>query len=140
MAKWKKGESGNPAGRPKGARDRQKEELRAIIRDAVDPLGLVKAMEKKAKSGSEPAARLLFEYAYGRPLPSEGVGAGTGWDSAELIASAHRSLDLLPDDKLNEGLVKYLRVGPRGVLDVLDKVRLERMGKQDHEKDSKETS
>ncbi len=115
MAKWKPGESGNPAGRPKGAKDKKKEEIRKLIREEVDFSRLVIAMEKKARNGSEPAARLLLEYAFGKPQTGEGMDTLERISHEDLIRSAQQSLALVADDKLQDELVKRLHLDGQGV-------------------------
>ncbi len=69
---WKKGQSGNPQGTPKGTRNRStivRELLEAKATDGesgqiVDQLVL--ALVEKALSGDVPAARELFDSAYGK--------------------------------------------------------------------------
>lgn len=55
--RWKPGESGNSAGRPKGAGDAAK--LRAAI--AAELPGILKAMTEQALAGDVQAARLLLD-------------------------------------------------------------------------------
>jgi hypothetical protein len=57
MGKWKKGESGNPRGRPRGAGEIAR--LRAAIGRAVPDI--LAALIEKAQAGDVQAARLLLE-------------------------------------------------------------------------------
>jgi hypothetical protein len=69
---WKKGESGNPNGRPKGARNRS-----TIIRELLETKAtdgeegqvadqLARALIRKASEGDVAAFRELFDSAYGK--------------------------------------------------------------------------
>jgi hypothetical protein len=67
MAKWKKGQSGNPLGRPKNALNLAAREMKQTVCENVDLVKIVKRMEQKALRGSEVAARILFEFGWGKP-------------------------------------------------------------------------
>lgn len=63
------------SGRRKGIPNKSTQEIRELITGIVDFEQLVRALERRAKRKSELAARLLFEYAYGKPkepLPMNG--------------------------------------------------------------------
>lgn len=64
---FEKGLSGNPDGRPAGSVNLATKEIRRIFRKAVDWGSLAKSLEKEAISGNIQAARVLLEYAFGKP-------------------------------------------------------------------------
>lgn len=61
--KWKPGQSGNPAGKPKGITDKRSKLMRQIAEDAGDVL---KAVLEKAKAGDPASAALVLS----RVLPT----------------------------------------------------------------------
>jgi hypothetical protein len=66
MAKWKKGESGNPGGRPRGHGD-IREKARAYGEDAIKVLADVMNDPEAAPSARQAAAVALLDRGYGRP-------------------------------------------------------------------------
>jgi hypothetical protein len=63
---WKKGQSGNPAGRaPKATELRLLERMRQIVEPELE--AVTNAVLARAKRGDERAARLLYEYVLGKP-------------------------------------------------------------------------
>lgn len=69
---WQKGQSGNPAGKPKGARNRQTIVREWLETDAVDGEGgtradqMTRAMIRKAESGDVGAFKELLDSSYGK--------------------------------------------------------------------------
>lgn len=88
MARWKKGQSGNPTGRTKGSKNRSTREIQELIQEAVDFSMLVKKLEERALKGSEQAARLLLEYGYGRPHATGELTIDETTPSAERMSEA----------------------------------------------------
>lgn len=68
---WKKGQSGNPSGKPKGTRNRSTIIRELLEAKAIDGDGqiadqLTRALIKKAAEGDVGAFRELFDSAYGK--------------------------------------------------------------------------
>lgn len=71
LKSWKKGQSGNPAGKPKGVRNRTTIVRELLESKAPDGSGLVvdqvlQALLRKAVKGDVSAARELLDSAYGK--------------------------------------------------------------------------
>lgn len=66
--RWKKGESGNPGGRPATAINKLREFILSKTKDGHEMVTLLleKARDKES-SDQVPALRLLMEYTYGKP-------------------------------------------------------------------------
>lgn len=97
--RWKRGESGNPAGRPKGIPNPQ-----ARLRKMIDAEAIVKKLEAKALSGDVQAARTLLERALpvyraaAEPVQVQGMGgAETLTDKARVVLEAVADGRVPPD-------------------------------------------
>lgn len=95
---FKKGQSGNPAGKPKGAKDKRTE-LRALFE--ADKADLVKTAITLAKSGDVSALRLCLDRLVApvrsNPVRVEGF-AGTLTERAEAVVVAVAKGNLSPDE------------------------------------------
>jgi len=71
--RWKKGQTGNPKGKPKGIRDvtAERQYLTPHIRPAI--VKLAKLVESKDERVATEAIRLLFAYTFGQPHADAGV-------------------------------------------------------------------
>ena len=76
--RFKKGESGNKRGRPKGSRDKLNRELHAILDNIVDFDKLIKALARKAYRGNHHCAKILLEHRYGKPAQKVGFDIPPG--------------------------------------------------------------
>lgn len=98
-ARWKPGESGNPAGRAKGSGLAGK--LRKAIADSADDIVL--ALIAQAKAGDVGAARVLLERALpaykatAQPVALPGLADGTLTDKAQAVIAAAGAGDVAPD-------------------------------------------
>ena len=91
MAKWTKGESGNPGGRPTGYG-----EIREIARQhtdaAIDTLVTVMESQEASPSARVAAATALLDRAWGRPEQSLKASVGTSFTEAlEKISEQKRA-------------------------------------------------
>lgn len=105
VGRWKRGESGNPAGRPPGLPDRRRE-LRELIRPHVPEL--VEKALAMAKAGDAAALRLLLDRALpplkptaepvafaldpAAPLPEQGAAVLQGVAAGTVPPDVGRSL------------------------------------------------
>jgi hypothetical protein len=90
---FQKGVSGNPAGKPKGTRNRASAMLEAI--DDDDLRAIVSKIVEKAKAGDLVAAKLIFDRV--APAPKRrtvgiDLHAIDKWDGNEAVLSAHRAI------------------------------------------------
>lgn len=96
---WRKGQSGNPAGRPKGIRDR-----RHALRELIEPHArelIHKALEL-ARAGDVAALRLLLERAV-PPLKPVGELVKFDLPAGDLPTAAHAVLKAAADGELAPG-------------------------------------
>jgi dihydrodipicolinate synthase/N-acetylneuraminate lyase len=110
---FKKGQSGNPAGRPKGLRDRRAALRYKLTRQLPD---ILKTLAAAAKAGDIPAAKLILERtlpalktaAETLTLPAPETLAGQGRVVMEAVASG----DISPDEalKLMQAVGAQLRI------------------------------
>jgi hypothetical protein len=89
MAHWKKGQSGNPKGRPPGSRNRSTAEIKDLLAELVPFEDLVVKLWNLTKRGNVRAAELLLAYRYGRPTAGLEVEAV---DTGDLVERAMQSL------------------------------------------------
>jgi len=68
--RFAKGQSGNPAGRPKGATNKATREIKAIAQGLLENPKYREALGKRLIAGTEASAVVvtLYHYAYGRPV------------------------------------------------------------------------
>mgnify|MGYP001583104690 CR=1 FL=1 len=80
------------AGRRPGGRNKTTREIREIIQETVDFPELVKKLEARAGGKSDLAARLLFEYGYGKSRDMDlNVNPGTAEEITRSFAEVVRS-------------------------------------------------
>lgn len=97
FTKWKPGQSGNPAGRPKGIPNPQ-----ARLRGLIDVEALIKRLSESAAKGNTRAAELLLDRALpplravAEPVQMPGLA-----DAATLTAKAEAIVALAADGKLS---------------------------------------
>lgn len=109
MARWKKGQSGNPAGRPKGAGEVM--QLRAKLKPHLDDV--LAALVERAQAGDVAAIKLILERAIPPHKPTTEpvcipglASAETLTDRAHIILDAIASGSIAPD--LGAGLLSAL--------------------------------
>lgn len=73
-------------GRVKGVPNKVTQDIRALIQSRVDFPELIDALKERAAKNSEQAAKLLFEYGYGKP--SETVNVNASISQTEIARAA----------------------------------------------------
>ena len=101
MARWKKGQSGNSSGRPRGSRNRSTGEIKDLLADAIPFDKLILKLWALTRRGNVRAAELLLAYRYGRPTVALEVVAE---EIGDLESRAKQALAILEAD-LSENLV-----------------------------------
>ena len=86
---WKKGQSGNPKGRPpKGAEQRKFEALcRENATDALQVLIDIMSDREKSDRDRIRASEVVLGYAYGKPKQMQVISAETGQDSGMVFTA-----------------------------------------------------
>jgi Family of unknown function (DUF5681) len=100
---FQKGQSGNPAGKPKGVRNRATLMAEKLMQDDAEQV--VRAVVEKAKQGDMTAARLIIEriapVRKGRPITLDLPDAKTSADLVAAMASLVRAMaagEVAPDE------------------------------------------
>lgn len=82
--KFMKGKSGNPAGRPKGRKNRiteLKQDYEIAVRESVNPADIVNVMRKMvelAKEGDKGAAKIVLDTFVSKAKEGEDIDTGQG--------------------------------------------------------------
>ena len=102
--RWKKGQSGNPAGRPKGIPSPA-----SRLRHMIDCEALVAKLHESAMKGNTRAAELLLDRALPALRPvAEAVELPGLKDAATLTAKAERIVELAADGKVSPDVATAL--------------------------------
>ena len=119
MARWKRGQSGNPNGRPKGALNKSTTEIKQLLAERIDYEALVMKLQALAKRGNVRAAELLLAYRYGRPAGNEEDTRVNQPDVDKLSHRAGESLKSLlgeiSAEEISAELQRRLKLSSQGV-------------------------
>lgn len=87
-------------GRKPGTPNKSTQEIKDLIRGIVDFDKLIKALERKARKGNDRCAKILFEYAFGKPSQQIDVTSGQKPIAAYFVVPPFSSVqppDASPD-------------------------------------------
>jgi hypothetical protein len=111
---FRKGQSGNPSGKPRGTRNRTTVLAEKLMQD--DAKDIVQAVLDAAKGGDMTAARLVLERIFparrGRPVYFDPPAMRTASDVAEAMSALMRAIgsgDLTPDEAATVASVIEMR-------------------------------
>lgn len=85
---FKKGQSGNPEGRPKGSKNKQTSDREVIMSEVLKKdvrKSMVASVAKRVLNGEDYATRLMFEYMWGKPPPAERLSADEAQDYLAVL-------------------------------------------------------
>ena len=109
---WKPGQSGNPAGRPKGLKNRitaLKQELEVAVRDNLRPNDIkdvITEMVKMAKGGNVGAAKLILDKVLSNAREAEEDGQVSGqfiFQVKNLTLKHEEIIDITPSKEPSNG-------------------------------------
>ena len=118
--RWKKGQSGNPNGRPKTDHKALAKTVHKFIEIAQqDDYAFLHKVYAKAKKGDIPAARLVLEYTAARP-------GELGWhDELKKDLVADTSADIERLSKLPDEIIQLFCEHPEQVLKIAAELELQ---------------
>jgi len=86
VGRWKKGETGNPLGRPKGVLNKTTREVRDLCRGLVEGPKYQKWLASQLEGGklAPQLQQMIWYYAYGKPI--QAVDVNMNFDPAKYLA------------------------------------------------------
>ena len=86
VGRWKKGETGNPRGRPKGAQNKATLEVREFCRGLIDRREYQARLVQRWDAGRLPPLleAMVWHYAYGKPV--QAIDLNANFDPAKYLA------------------------------------------------------
>jgi hypothetical protein len=118
MSRWKRGQSGNIEGRPRGSRNRSTAEIKKLLADEVPFDRLIAKLASMALQGNVRAADLLLAYRYGKPTGFETIDHIGGVLHEEIVRMAEEEITRLKNsttEELSSALVARLKLSSVGV-------------------------